>query len=520
METIRELLISLGISVEHAEWIEAIGLEHLLEKGAELLVEALEEIPKALAEAVIGTAEYAHQLETASERTGLSTERLQELGFIGKTVGVSMEEMEVSVGHLARTMAGARDGNEEAQKTFAKLGVRVTDANGKLRDADEVMNDMADGIARLPPGMERTNASMAVFGRSGRKMLNVFSGGSEKLKKLTEEFHELGGGMDEEAIAKGAELMQTWTKIQAAAEMLVHEFAGPLVEAIGPVVEEMLEWVKANRKLIGTKVLEVSRAIVAVLKVMGKLLVGIGHAVYFVAQNWKILAAVLTATVLPSLFANIGALAVTVSWYIALGVQAVAAAIASAAAWVAATWPVWALIAALTLLILVIDDVYGYLTGADSLIGDIGPKWTKFLDDLLKPAAGDPWWLAALKEALVFVTDIQGGLEKLEKSFGSGLVSAAIKALNPVSQISAVADAAGAVSGGFSGGAAGPSEAAGGRAAAGAGGATNVKIGDTTNHIEIHTQPGQDAGAIADEVQRKIDAAHHQRTREAIAAVR
>jgi hypothetical protein len=248
VETIRELLISLGLDVHQAEFVEAIGLEKLLEKGAEMLVEALEEIPKVLVEVVKETAEYAHQVESMADRTGQTTDEVQQFGYVMALAGEDIQGAEMSMSHLARTMDGARKGNAEAQQAFARLGVHVTDATGKLRPLNEVMQDIGEGFKKVQ-GPERMALAVEVLGRGGAKLINVLP----QLKKRMEEFDELGLGMSEEDVARAAELQVNFTILGQTLDALKREFAGPLIEALTPVVDSMIEWVKANRAVIKSR---------------------------------------------------------------------------------------------------------------------------------------------------------------------------------------------------------------------------------------------------------------------------
>ncbi len=78
----------------------------------------------------------------------------------------------------------------------------------------------------------------------------------------------------------------------------------------------------------------------------------------------------------------------------------------AAAAWLAVAAPVVLLVALLALLALAAEDVYVFLKGGDSLIGDLGVKWAKFLDDWFKDDTDDGWLMTALKAVLWMLTDI------------------------------------------------------------------------------------------------------------------
>lgn len=507
METIRELLISLGLEVEQAEFIEAIGLEHLLEKGAEMLVEALEEIPKALAEVVHETAEYSHQLEAASERTGISTEKLQQFAYVAGLAGADAGEMEQSVSHLARSMNEARNGSGEAVMAFGKLRTRVTDGNGHLRDFNDVLLDISDGLHRLPPGAERAAAAQAVFGRGGIKMVGVLGQGRAAIAAIGEEFEALGGGMTEEAVKQGADLEKQFFRLTQVATMLRHELAGPLIEAINPVVEEIVEWVKENRELIRSRLLAFANAVVTVARLLARVFLALGKAVSWVVDHLRFFAILLGTVVAAALLANIGSIITALTWYVALGVQATLAAAKAAAAWIAAAAPVLLITGLLVLLALALDDIKGYLEGEDSLLGDIGPKWTAFLNSITKVHGGEPEWLKWLKAAAAALSDIQGFWESLRGPTGGASFFTRALGVSPDAEANIKRMGGHVV---LPDGATGPAGAAGLSPASGS--------GDLNAHIEIHPPAGTSAEAIAHESVKQLEEWHARKMREALAA--
>lgn len=421
MTSIRELLITLGLDVEQAEFVEAIGLEKLLEKGAEMLVEALKEIPAAINEVIHATAEYADQLKDAEERTGISTDSLQRFAYVAGLAGMGLEDVEISVNHLARTMASAKEGNEEAQRAFARLGVRVTDATGHLRSADDVLGDIAQGLSKLPKGPERAAAAIEVFGRAGAKMLNVLGDGKEGLAKLRQEFDDLGISMDEGAVQKGSELEKNFLRLGMVAESFKRELAGPLIEAMAPVVQELLEWVKANRELISTTLRGLGHALAVVFGGgIFKTLLRVGKAIIWVMNNWKHLAVFIGGPLVIALGAVAIAAADTIFWFVALSVQAVVAAAASAAAWIVAALPFIAIAAAIAFVLLLLDDFLTYLRGGKSVIGRFGKEFLPILASLMSPFRYETWkkFFDALDSA---VTTIQAAIPQAINAVSTAL---------------------------------------------------------------------------------------------------
>lgn len=416
---LKDFFIALGLDADAASWAAAESAVHGLEKALEVLVELAKEVAEVLAESVIGTAEYANELEDASERTGITTTELQHFAYQAKMAGASAEEFQTGMAHLGRKMVEARDGSEEAQKAFAKLHVRVTDGTGKLRNQEDVLADVADAIQKLPPGAERTAVAMDLFSRSGQRMVPILAHGAAGIRELNAEADQLGLGMDEEAIARASEFNKEIEKLTAVGQSLVREFAGPLIEALQPITEAMIEWVKANRELLRDRVQAFAQSLVRVGGYLATVLKGVWFvvsklkdALAFLAQALKVVGVyigtylvtqflIFLASVVPTTMA---ALIEMTASFVAMGVEAllaaegmVSAGLAAASAWLAAEAPLWAIVALFAVLVLAAEDVYAYLNGYDSLIGDFGPKWEAWIREFFHKPAGEHWLTTILK---------------------------------------------------------------------------------------------------------------------------
>lgn len=110
-------------------------------------------------------ATMADDLNTLSKQTGISTHELQMYAAQADLVDVSVESMARSQKKLKRSMLTAKEGGESL-KYFEELGVSVTDANGELRDSNDVFTDTIKALGQMENETERDAIAMAIFGKS------------------------------------------------------------------------------------------------------------------------------------------------------------------------------------------------------------------------------------------------------------------------------------------------------------------------------------------------------------------
>lgn len=160
------------------------------------LVGVLAGIVTGLAKATISTAENAKQLKTMSQETGLTVEQLQELQYTSAALGIEEDEVQDKMKDLVSAMRDARDGSEDMQGAFKRLGVEVTDRSGELKSAGDVFFEVVDALGSVQNATERDALAMQIFGEEAQKLNPLIDAGKETLQRYSEEANKLGYVMD------------------------------------------------------------------------------------------------------------------------------------------------------------------------------------------------------------------------------------------------------------------------------------------------------------------------------------
>ncbi|MCM8900621.1 hypothetical protein KVG29_05180 [Caldicoprobacter algeriensis] len=176
------------------------GAVNLAEKGLKVYTGTVIAAGTALSGLTVKAAAAADDINTLAAQTGLSTEQIQKFQYASDLIDVPLETLTGSLSRLTRNMANARDGNEKLQAAFAKLGVPITDANGKLRDNEAVFNDVIAALGKVENATERDALAMQIFGRSAQELNPLILGGAETLKKLGDEATKAGLILSQQAL--------------------------------------------------------------------------------------------------------------------------------------------------------------------------------------------------------------------------------------------------------------------------------------------------------------------------------
>lgn len=152
---------------------------------------------------VVGSfANQGDKIAKTSRLVGLSVNDYQALGAAARHAGMSTEELDSALKKFNVNLGKARSGDKAAFKVFDAIlgGRKVSD----FKDSTELLKGVADGYAKLSTAEQKAFVSQELFGRSGLKMTEMLSGGSDAIQKMIEDFDALGGGFSEEG-AKNAE---------------------------------------------------------------------------------------------------------------------------------------------------------------------------------------------------------------------------------------------------------------------------------------------------------------------------
>lgn len=196
------------------------------------MVDALKEIGGALVDCTMDAANYADEISTMSEVTGISTETLQELTYASELMDVSVDTITGSMTKMEKSMGSAADKvfalettqaelnralnegkisadeyeakMEEALEKNAtgydKLGVSIYDSNHNLRDSEEVFWDVIDALGQMEDGTERDLLAMELLGKSAKDLNPLINEGSEGFRELADEAHEAGFVMGDDTL--------------------------------------------------------------------------------------------------------------------------------------------------------------------------------------------------------------------------------------------------------------------------------------------------------------------------------
>lgn len=209
--------------------------------GFAALVAAVVKVEKQLMSITKESAAYAKEIKTLASVTGQSTEQIQEFQYASDMIGVSYDRVKDSLKEITNKMQEAQNGSEDTAKAFETLGVKIEGTDGNLRSADAVFYDVIDSLGNMSNQAQRDALAMDLMSESAQELNPLIEVGSEGLKKYTDEAHEMGYVLDNEAVEALAATDAAQQKLlktqEAVTKQISAEYAPYMTEALGDTAD-------------------------------------------------------------------------------------------------------------------------------------------------------------------------------------------------------------------------------------------------------------------------------------------
>jgi hypothetical protein len=189
-------------------------------------------------------AETGDHLNDVTQRTGLTSQALVELGYAAEQTGASMESIEKGVTKMNVLLAGADHGSKKALDAIRGLGLSFDDLKGLA--PDEQFRAFAEAISQIDDPANRVAAAMKVFGKGAVALLPMLSSGAAGIDAFRQASRDLGNSFDSADIGSADKLGDLFADLRTASRALAFEFGAVMSGAITTLVELLTKAIAAT----------------------------------------------------------------------------------------------------------------------------------------------------------------------------------------------------------------------------------------------------------------------------------
>lgn len=188
----------------------------------------------------------ADELYMMSQRIGVSVESLSVLKYAAEQSDLSLEQMQVGLKKLSTNLYDVSIGaGKDAALTFNELGISIFGANGKVKQADQALLEIADRFAQMTDGTEKSALAVKLFGKSGLELIPFLNEGKAGISQLTDEAERLGLKLSTETGAAAEQFNDDLQKIAASLQGISYKLLPGLaseLELLSYTIEHGTWW--------------------------------------------------------------------------------------------------------------------------------------------------------------------------------------------------------------------------------------------------------------------------------------
>jgi TP901 family phage tail tape measure protein len=195
----------------------------------------------------------------AADRIGITVEQVQRLGFAAEQSGSSQAEMTGALETMTARLAEAARGSGRAKTVLDAYGISATNAQGKVKDANEFFLELADHMQTMS---EAESLDLAQKLGLSRGLVTMLRSGRDAIEADGELAEKAGFIFGRNATDNAEAFNNSFNTLKRSIEGIKTTIGVSLLGPMTAVIDKMQEWLNANREFISQKIEDVIGGIV------------------------------------------------------------------------------------------------------------------------------------------------------------------------------------------------------------------------------------------------------------------
>lgn len=233
----------------------------------------------------------ADDINTLSKVTGISTTELQKYNAASDLVDVSTEAIAKSHMKLTKNMAAAANGSKKQAEAFEQLGVKVTNADGSLRDSDAVFQDVVTALGSMKNETDRDALAMDLMGKSAMELNPLIEDQGETYKNVADTLAKYNlDFVDQDTLDKANEFNDQLDMMKVLGTTSLSIVGAQLAEYLAPALEKVVGWVGKFAEWLS----QLDPRVLTVIGVIAALVAGLAPVLIIVGKLAMAISSIMT----------------------------------------------------------------------------------------------------------------------------------------------------------------------------------------------------------------------------------
>lgn len=188
----------------------------------------------------------ADELNDMAKATGVSVESLSQLKYAAKLSGTDLDGLANGLRKLNSAAFDAAKGVKGPAESFDQLGIKVTDASGKIKSTEELLLETADVFSQYADGAAKAAISQDLFGKSGTALIPFLNQGRAGIEALKKEAAALGLTISQETATAADEFNDSITRLKSSVTGLATQAATALLPTLQAITSQINDTVTSS----------------------------------------------------------------------------------------------------------------------------------------------------------------------------------------------------------------------------------------------------------------------------------
>jgi len=238
----------------------------------------------ALTAAAVGFSKTADRIDKMSQSLSVSRDTFQKLDYVFQKNGASIDSFGSGIKSLQGQIKKTTETTDKQSTALGRLGISVTDANGKLKSQDDILLETLYAFNGIEEGVAKSSLAQEIFGKSAQDLMPLLNQEQGSIENLVKRAGELGLVLGDDAVNSGVALTDAITDLKTSGRALLNDAIAPLIPIITESINNFISWAKENDNLKNA-----ISGIINVFKIMIPVLASAtaGLAAFFVVAKGK-----------------------------------------------------------------------------------------------------------------------------------------------------------------------------------------------------------------------------------------
>jgi len=284
-EAIKELMVKLGFDYDGSGGDDFLKQAKGIKTALFKTVGAIAGAVGAVSAFTVATSSAADKQAKSAKALGLSNQAFLAYQDGAEKAGMAQNVLTDKLGYFQDQLGLIS--NSQSSKLFqdlaeSKLNISPIDANGDLKKAPQILNEIVAAISKVKDRSRRVGLVNSLLGDFGTWNSFVSTGGKQ-LKDAMKFNVSIGSGISSEDQLELDAFMQSWVDTKAIINQTKDELMNLGVDAMGPLIKSFNQWYVLNKDIMNQDIAGYFKTMQTTL---GPTLTAIGDMLGKSAEGW------------------------------------------------------------------------------------------------------------------------------------------------------------------------------------------------------------------------------------------